>query len=212
MSRVVVAQVRGVDDMIPTAQTTDYHIARLLVLLLAFSPRGGTFDGLTKLAKLDFLLRYPVFLERLMDARELAWPTGLAPDQSERWAVESHMIRYKYGPWDDRYYVLLGGLVGRGLAELVPAKRTISLRLTPEGRALAESVGATVEWSVLAARSAFLKRHFDWTGNRLKETIYRELPDVVQLPLRTKIAFDGSVEPRSDDFEVGGGDSSGGPT
>lgn len=197
--------------MTPATETTDYHLARLLVLLLAFSPRGGTLDGLTKLAKLDFLLRYPVFLERLMDARDLSWPAGLAPDQPERWAVESHMIRYKYGPWDDRYYVLLGGLVGKGLAEMISTKRTFSLRLTPEGRALAESIGSTAQWQILAARSAFLKRHFDWTGNKLKDMIYKELPDVVQRPLRAKIAFDGPVRTGSADLNVTRADSSGEP-
>jgi hypothetical protein len=197
--------------MIPITETTDYHIARLLILLLAFSPRGGTLDGLTKLAKLDFLVRYPVFLERLMDARHLTWPAGLAPDQPERRAVESHMIRYKYGPWDDRYYVLLGGLVGRGLAEMVPAKGIISLRLTPEGRTLAEAIGVTAQWQVLAARSAFLKRHFDWTGNRLKEMIYAELPDVVQRPLRSKIAFDEPAATSLVGLKVGDANSRGEP-
>jgi hypothetical protein len=42
------------------------HLGRLLVLLEAFGGRRGDqpIEGLTKLAKLDFLLRYPVYLER----------------------------------------------------------------------------------------------------------------------------------------------------
>jgi len=42
----------------------DLHAARLLVLISAFSGAGheDAVEGLTKLAKLDFLLRYPVML------------------------------------------------------------------------------------------------------------------------------------------------------
>lgn len=79
-------------------ETYDYHLARLLLLLDAFTRKGGRLDGLTKIAKLDFLLRYPVFLERILVKRGLAWPSGLAPDANERLAVESRMVRYKYGP------------------------------------------------------------------------------------------------------------------
>lgn len=42
------------------------HLGRLLVLIDAFAGKAGDqkLEGLTKLAKLDFLLRYPAFLER----------------------------------------------------------------------------------------------------------------------------------------------------
>jgi len=47
------------------------HLGRLLVLLSAFAGNtgSGSVDGLTKLAKLDFLLRYPVNLERALQVR-----------------------------------------------------------------------------------------------------------------------------------------------
>ena len=45
----------------------DYHIGRLLVLLRHFAPPDKRpMQGLTKLAKLDFLLRYPSFTDRLL--------------------------------------------------------------------------------------------------------------------------------------------------
>ncbi len=49
--------------------TPELHTARLLVLLSTFAGDDGsdTMEGLTKLAKLDFLLRYPVMLERALD-------------------------------------------------------------------------------------------------------------------------------------------------
>jgi hypothetical protein len=165
----------------------DYHVARVLVLLDALTPRGGRFEGLTKLAKLDFLLRYPVFLERLMVADAVAWPEGLAPTTSEHLAVESRMIRFKYGPWDDRYYPIIGILVGTGLAEKSVTNGRLNLRLTAKGRRLAGQLSSEPNWTVVAKRAALLREHFNLSGNALKERIYSELPEAIHRPMRSEI-------------------------
>jgi hypothetical protein len=125
------------------AQEANYHQARVLILINEMAGKSGSLDGLTKLAKLDFLLRYPVFLEEL--ARQgvianLELPEETRPSAEERNAVESRMIRYKYGPWDDRYYGIIGQLVGRGLAEYVPSRGRVALRPTEGGRAVARAL------------------------------------------------------------------------
>ena len=71
--------------------TSTYHQARLLVLVDAFTRSGGKVDGLTKVAKLDFLLRYPTFLRRLADTRGIELPVGIEPTGSEELAVESRI-------------------------------------------------------------------------------------------------------------------------
>ena len=115
-------------------RSNDYHVARLLILLRHFAPEGKkALVGLTKLAKLDFLLRYPSFTDVLFGSRGVAWPLGAEPTDSERNAVESRMIRYKFGPWDDRYYILLGSLVGMGLASVATKGRALTVGLTEEG-------------------------------------------------------------------------------
>lgn len=46
------------------------HLARLLVLLKAFMKDDqSAIEGITKLAKLDFLLRYPSYFEAALEAR-----------------------------------------------------------------------------------------------------------------------------------------------
>ncbi len=47
----------------PFVSTIDGE-ARLLLLIDAFSQGGSTLQGRTKLAKLDFLLRYPAFFHK----------------------------------------------------------------------------------------------------------------------------------------------------
>ena len=66
-----VQAVDPVKTVIQLEQNHQLHHARILVLLLAFRHPDGASDieGLTKLAKLDFLLRYPTFLERAIKKR-----------------------------------------------------------------------------------------------------------------------------------------------
>lgn len=166
----------------------DGHLARLLLVLRHFGPTTESrLTGLTKLAKIDFLLRYPAFTERLLANRGSTWELGAQPDQSEELAVENRMIRYKYGPWDDRYYVMLGALSGMGLVEVSRQKSTLEFSLTLEGRRLSDAVASQDEWSVIDQRARFLSEEFNVSGTALRKLIYSELPDVVDRPLRSRI-------------------------
>ncbi|HEU4461038.1 MAG TPA: hypothetical protein VFR75_00460 [Solirubrobacterales bacterium] len=165
----------------------EYHVARVLLLVVAFSPTARSkLDGLTKIAKLDFLLRYPVYLERLFELRETPLPPELRPSLNERQGLESAMIRYKYGPWDDRYYPVIGRLIGQALAEPVPGKGAVALRATTAGKDLAARLGEE-DWSVVLGRAEALKSHLDLSGSTLKQLIYESFPDVIDRPLRSLI-------------------------
>jgi hypothetical protein len=163
-----------------------YHEARILLVISQFTTPKSGLTGLTKLAKLDFLLRYPAMLERLLPAGQASWPEGTAPTPPERLAVESRMTRYKYGPWDQRYYSILGSLAARGLITYGDSARA-EFRATPQGVAAAASLAATPEWAVVASRIKLLKRHFNKSGSALKNLIYDRLPDAVDRPWRTEI-------------------------
>ena len=167
--------------------TFDGHAARLLLLLLAFRADRKALKGLTKLAKLDFLLRYPVFLERLLEADSIDWPENAAPTDAERLEVEEPMIRYKYGPWDQAYYPILGSLISRGLVKMSSSQRTRTFALTESGKAAAEALAQIDAWGLTAARSTVLSDHFDLTGNRLKDRIYEELHEAVDRPMWEQI-------------------------
>ncbi|MEU4424799.1 hypothetical protein AB0F81_29615 [Actinoplanes sp. NPDC024001] len=166
-------------------QESLYHEARVLILISEFTAPGAPFRGLTKLAKVDFLLRYPVMAERLLPGGT-TWQDS-APTADERQAVESRMIRYKYGPWDDRYYPLLGALVGKRLATFARVGGSMEITLTEAGRDLSIALGETSSWAIVAERARFLREHFDLPGQELKDLIYEQLPDVVALPLRSEI-------------------------
>lgn len=164
---------------------SDYHQARLLLLITGFTQEDDSFVGLTRLVKLDFLLRYPAMASRLLP-EAASWTEDTEPTRDEFLAVESRMIRYRYGPWDDRYYPMLGALVGRGLLEFTGGRR-FAARVTPTGRRLAEEVSNQAQWRRTAARVRMLREHFDLTGEQLKALIYEHLDDVVVLPQGTEI-------------------------
>lgn len=170
------------------SQLLDAHNGRVLLLLRHF---GATDDkpleGLTKLAKLDFLIRYPTFTERLLNELGADWELGTEPSLSERMAVESRMVRYKYGPWDDRYYPVLGTLVGLGLVNVAKKGRTLVMSLTESGTGVAAGLADLDDWEQVDRRASFLQRHFNLTGSRLKKLIYTQLPEVVDRPIRTII-------------------------
>src|SRR5690348_1558862 len=112
-----------------------YHQARVLLLVDAVSTAPGhakKLDGLTKLAKLDFLVSYPAFAPIVLsspegsDARLHLTDT----DADTPADVEARRTRYTYGPWDDRYYNAIGALVARGLLKYVRGRKG-SVELAP---------------------------------------------------------------------------------
>jgi len=166
----------------------DLHAARLLVLISAFSDvgQGDAVEGLTKLAKLDFLLRYPVMLERALAAKGRS-TRDVQLEDHERLSVESQMVRYRFGPWDHRYREFLNILVGKGLVTVSVEGRKVVIVLTEGGRTLASELSATPEFQDYARRSALLKRHFDVQATTLMRFIYETFPEVVSLRSNERI-------------------------
>jgi len=165
----------------------DLHTARLLVLIGAFAREdGAVVEGLTKLAKLDFLLRYPVMLERALTAKSRSTREVQLEDH-ERFSVESEMVRYRFGPWDHRYREFLNILVGRGLVTVAVEGRKVVVSLTERGREMATELSVSPEFQDYARRSSLLKRHFDVQATTLMRFIYDTFPEVVSLRSNERI-------------------------
>lgn len=151
--------------------------ARLLLLIGAFSGPSRVLEGRTKLAKLDFLLRYPQFLQRALNLRRPALGKQVAvPDSADD--IEARMVRYRFGPWDPAYFALLGRLVGKGLIAIVPYARGIGFRTTDLGGKIATELAQTDPWKPVAERARLLKRAFDISGSNLTKFVYENFPEV----------------------------------
>ena len=154
--------------------------ARLLLLIDAFSGESPTssLEGRTKLAKLDFFLRYPRYFKRALEIRgpKVVWPEDVNTEPT----IESRMIRYRFGPWDAAYFSLLGRLMGRDLVRPVPNPRGIGFRTTDRGKGLAIQLAETEDWRSTRELTRLLRRHFNLTGTNLKKFIYQNFPEVTQ--------------------------------
>ncbi|WP_224763395.1 hypothetical protein [Salinibacterium sp. ZJ70] len=171
-----------------------YHQTRVLLLVAAVSSTDGharKLDGLTKLAKLDFLTRYPGLasvvlpsLASMQDRLHLSESEILKPTD-----VADPMIRYKYGPWDDRYYPIIGSLVGRNLVRYVRGRQgSVALAPTPAGKKLASEMATLPQWRAVQSRcEAVAAASAGLTGNALKELIYRRLAELMNRPHRELI-------------------------
>jgi hypothetical protein len=163
-------------------QSPELHVARILLLIDAFAVdgHGGAIEGLTKLAKLDFLLRYPVMLERALEAKGRSTREVQLEDH-ERHSVESEMVRYRFGPWDHRYRAFLNILVAKGLTSISIEGRKVVIALTEQGRDLARQLAAQEAFGQHSRRARLLKRHFDMTATHLMRFIYDTFPEIITL-------------------------------
>ena len=160
------------NTFLPTAEGE----VRLLLLIDAFSSQSTSLEGRTKLAKLDFFLRYPAFLRRALAIRQVS----LEADQSfmAENPIEERMVRYRYGPWDPSYFALLGSLLGRGLIYVVPYNRGLGYKTTEKGASLAARMRSESAWEEVSEATRLLKRHLNMAGNTLKNFIYDHFPEV----------------------------------
>lgn len=155
--------------------------ARVRPLINGFSSKTTgprTLEGRVKLAKLDFLLRYPKHLATILATRGVRESVREELELQDS-PLESRMMRYRYGPWDPSYFAVLGSLVGRGLVDVVPAQGTSALgyRTTDAGAALAEDLKDDGAFDDLINRIKLLRTHLDLTGETLKRLLY-DLPEV----------------------------------
>jgi hypothetical protein len=171
-----------------------YHQARVLLLVTAVADHPEhqrKLDGLTKLAKLDFLVRYPALAPTVLDSLDTDDERlHLSPTERDRATdVEAPMTRYKYGPWDDRYYPVIGALVARGLLRYTRGRRgSVALAPTAQGRQLANEMSADPLWNPIWDRcAAVADGSGGLTGNALKNLVYDRLSDLMDRPHRETI-------------------------
>lgn len=158
----------------------EFHAARLLLLMSVCGVKGRI-DGLTKMAKLDFFVRYPDFFEI---ARAALAPTVSedSKSQSVENSVESAMVRHHYGPWDKRYYHVLAHIEAKGLITVSKQSKSYSIALTDLGKERAAAIAARPSFGPLVARMKEVKTTFGAkSGNFLKDLIYRLFNEEVGL-------------------------------
>ena len=150
----------------------EFHAARILLLILLCGTgdrkrKAPRIKGLTRLAKLDFFTRYPQHFQKA--ALHLGENIEVNLE-----ANESAMIRYHYGPWDERYYHVLPYLEAKNLVDIVKQSNTYEFYLTEKGKQIAFNIQQKEEFEELSNEIEEVNRVFkSYSGNKLKNLIYR---------------------------------------
>jgi hypothetical protein len=151
----------------------EFHAARLL-LLFRLCGVSGRIDGLTKMAKLDFFVRYPQFFAVACEK------LGGGPKSTSSGHVESSMIRFRYGPWDNRYYHVLSYLEAKQLITITPKGSMYELKLTDLGNDVTSRLDADPAFSHVASHMREVKKVLgSKAGSTLKRLIYQLFEDEV---------------------------------
>jgi hypothetical protein len=157
---------------------TELHAGRLLLLVRFCGVTGkdsgvSQIEGLTKLAKLDFFVRYPDALVRAAAHLKKSVSTVSS-------SIESPMVRHHYGPWDKRYYQVLPFLEARKLISVTQQGETITFSLTELGKQVAEQLGNRSEFKELRQQMGEVKKVLgNKSGNYIKNLIYEIFTDEV---------------------------------
>ena len=146
----------------------ELHAARI-VLLLQYCGVNGRIEGLTKTAKLDFFVRYPDFFRRA------ALALGQEVDTTSGSHTDSSMVRYRYGPWDNRYYHLLSYLESTDLISIKRDAKQYQLMLTTKGKEMAASISENPSYNTLIEHMRDVKKAMgSKAGSTLKKLIYKQ--------------------------------------
>lgn len=160
-----VATPLAADDVV------EFHASRLLLLLNTCGGTSGVISGLTKMAKLDFFVRYPDFFRAVEAHGRATVSTG---------AVEAAMVRHHYGPWDKRYYHLLSYLEARQLITVKLIGKSYRLSLTALGRRIAKQLAGSDAFRELISHMKEVNEKFGRkSGNELKNLIYETFGEEV---------------------------------
>ncbi|UOR00183.1 hypothetical protein MUN81_22210 (plasmid) [Hymenobacter sp. 5317J-9] len=173
-----------------TENADELHLARLLLLLGQSDQRSGsTMAGIMKLAKLDFLLRYPNCLERLLKFKNKnATKANIQPH--ERTSIESKMVRFRYGPWDTRYRRWIGLLVAKGLVVSYVKGHTVHIDLTDAGRRVVATLSESPAFADMQERSSLIYRTVgSMPATALKNLIYEVFPEIIDMKWGENIAL-----------------------
>jgi hypothetical protein len=163
--------------LIPSADgSIEFHAARILLLLKYIgTSKPKKIVSRTKIAKIDFFVRYPTYLEK---AAKILGEERI-PHFSEIYEPESRMIRYKYGPWDKKYYNIFAYLTAKGMIEVEPSGKGDIFVLTNKGSVAAEELEGP-EYEEIIQRCKLVKKLFgSRSGTGIKKFIYEKFPEVV---------------------------------
>lgn len=164
-------------------QSKHLNIMRLLILLSALAlryDRSPPIISFSQLAKLDFLLRYPTVLESALLNRRKSID-GLNIEKNEKENIESEMVRYDFGPWDEGYREYIRVLAAKGLVDVVLQEKEPGVVCTETGIEVSQRLQENSDFLPFYERSKIILTRLSISDKQLTNLIYEAHPQILTL-------------------------------
>ncbi|OME86082.1 hypothetical protein BK120_08815 [Paenibacillus sp. FSL A5-0031] len=148
-----------IEQVIRLENHDDLHSIRLLILINALAgKKNETKIAISTLSKFDFILRYPIVLERSLI--QLNVIKNFEISEAERNSIETEMLAFSYSPWSSEFRKLLVLLSARALIIWKVNGKQIELSLTDLGKELCDQVVLIDEFVDILKQSKVIKSSF----------------------------------------------------
>ncbi|SCY54481.1 hypothetical protein SAMN05720606_10621 [Paenibacillus polysaccharolyticus] len=169
-----------IEKVISLENHDELHTVRLLVLISTIvGKKRETTIQITKLAKLDFILRYPAALYKALD-----FVNGLKDaliTESEKNNIESEMLAFNYSPWSSDFRRLLVLLTSRSLISWSSKGNSIELSLTKQGEDFYNKIIRYQEFSEIIQQSKSIKTNFSKLSMLKLDSVLSEILNPINL-------------------------------
>lgn len=158
------------------------HVARILLIVDAFTTPNAGLRGWDTLARADFMLRYPTVLQHVLQQRGAEMPPLLMPSATEAAAADGMPLGFQFGPWDTRYYPVVARLVGTRHVRRRHLRHHLDLRVTRLGGEAAQNL-AKEGWRLERDRARLISRHIRISGERMTRLIRVAIDELETAPV-----------------------------
>jgi len=171
------------------------HIVRIILLIDVFAGKNktGKIEGIIKLAIFDFLLRYPVALNRALEAQEAQGNKNekrFKLQSYEMNSIDARMMKFNFAPWDFKYRRIISILKAKNLIEIEVIGKKSILRITTNGVNAAKRLQHINNYDYLIARCRVIKSLFgNWSQKRLIDMIYKTFPEILTFKVETDVVL-----------------------
>ena len=184
----MISMTRLLFDILQLNRQSVLDMSRLLILFSSYSTKHNNYIvGTAKVAKLDFLVRYPTALAKAFQIEGRSIKTIQIKD-FENDLVESAMIRYRFGPWDHGYWSVLSSLESLNLIQIAKINGVTCYKITKMGETVVSKIANYPIFDDYFRRSKLVVSTFGkLTATKLVKKTYNLRPELASMRLGEEI-------------------------
>lgn len=158
------------------------QLSRIIILIYELSGKefNARIKGINKIAKLDFLLKYPTYLNEILSASNTNVRVSIESFEND--SIETLMSSYLYTPWDMKYRKYFNLLISKDLISIGFEDDDYYIQITSKGVSLVQSLYENKLFNEFQKRASVIRTHFgSYTDNYLSKIFYDRIPELTTL-------------------------------